>query len=163
MEKLEFKKIYDTNARRLYNFILWTTGNRSVCDDVLQNVFVKVWRCETVPPDDGGRTAWLYAIARNACIDYFRTVRQSTEYNDEIGAADAGRGDHEDDGKLAWHEVKQLPDAERSIVYLHLKIGYSYAEIGTMLNMTENNVRIKAFRALHKLREILTRRSRKTF
>jgi len=158
VEKPEFKKIYDTNARRLYNFILWTTGNRAVCDDVLQNVFVKVWRCNTLPADDRGLTAWLYAIARNACIDYFRTVKRSTEYNDEIGVADAGSGERDDDGKLAWHEVTQLPDAERSIVYLHLKIGYSYTEIGAMLNMTENNVRVKAFRALHKLREILIKK-----
>lgn len=158
VEKLEFKKIYDTNARRLYNFILWTIGNRAVCDDVLQNVFVKVWRCEQLPTDDGGRTAWLYTIARNACIDYFRTVKQSTEYNDEICVEVAGKGDHEDDGKLAWHEVALLPDTERSIVYLHLKIGYSYDEIGSMLNMTENNVRVKAFRALHKLREILIKK-----
>lgn len=160
MEKLEFKKMYDTNAGRLFNFILWTTGNRAVCDDVLQNVFVKVWRCETVPLDDGGRTAWLYAIARNACIDYFRTIKPSTEYNDEIVVAveNEGRVDHDDDGKLAWREVTRLPDVERSIVYLHLKIGYSYAEIGPMLNMTENNVRVKAFRALKKLREILIKK-----
>jgi RNA polymerase sigma-70 factor (ECF subfamily) len=158
VEKLEFKKLYDTNARKLYNFILWTIGNKAVCDDVLQNVFVKVWRCGTVPPDDNGRTAWLYAIARNACVDYFRTMKRSAEYNDEIGADDAGNDGHEDDCKLAWREVTHLPDAERSIVYLHLKIGYSYAEIGTMLDMTENNVRVRAFRALRKLREILVRK-----
>jgi RNA polymerase sigma factor (sigma-70 family) len=158
VEKLEFKNIYDTNARRLYNFILWTIGNKAVCDDVLQNVFIKVWRSDALPADEGGRTAWLYTVARNACIDYFRTVKQSSEYNDEIAVPDTGPEDHADDGKLAWREVARLPDVERSIVYLHLKIGYSYTEIGTMLDMTENNVRVKAFRALKKLKEILIKK-----
>ncbi len=157
MDGYEFRQLYDRNARRLYNFILWTTGNRSVCDDILQTVFIKVWRSAKVPADTGEQTAWLYAIARNACIDHFRSSRHFTEYNDEIGGT-AERADTEDDGRLAWHEVAQLPGTERAIVYLHLKMGYSYGEIGRFMEMTENHVRVTAFRALRKLRNILIRK-----
>lgn len=157
MEEYEFKHLYDTNAKKLYNFILWTTGNRSVCDDILQNVFVKVWRCAKVPEVESERTAWMYAIARNTCIDYFRSAKQCTEYNDAIGGT-VSASDRDDDGKQAWSEVTQLPQTERSIVYLHLKMGYSYGEIAQFLAMTENNVRVKAFRALRKLREILIKK-----
>ena len=157
METNEFQKIYDNNARKLYNFILWTTGNRSVCDDILQNVFVKVWRSSRVPPDNGECTAWLYAITRNACVDYFRSSRKFVEFNEAIGGSTEA-SDAEDDGKLAWHEVQELPESERAIVFLHLKLGYSYAEIGKLMDMTENHVRVKAFRALRRLREILVRK-----
>jgi RNA polymerase sigma-70 factor, ECF subfamily len=157
VDEQEFKKLYDRNARRLYNFILWTTGNSAVCDDVLQNVFVKVWRCALVPADEGEQTAWLYAVTRNACIDYFRGKKKFVEYNDAVGGT-AERSDAEDDGRAAWNEVRQLPENERAIVYLHLKMGYSYAEIARLLSMTENNVRVKAFRALRRLREILIRK-----
>jgi RNA polymerase sigma factor (sigma-70 family) len=157
VDEHEFQKIYDRNARKLYNFILWTTGNRAVCDDVLQNVFVKVWRSATVPAVEGEQTAWLYAVTRNACMDYFRGKKRFVEYNDAVGGT-AERSDAEDDGKLAWQEVRQLPETERAVVYLHLKMGYSYAEIGRFLAMTENNVRVRAFRALRKLREILIRK-----
>jgi RNA polymerase sigma-70 factor (ECF subfamily) len=157
VEKNEFQKIYDDNARKLYNFILWTTGNRSVCDDILQNVFVKVWRCHSVPPNGGECTAWLYAVTRNACVDYFRSTRKSVEFNEDIGGATED-SDAQDDGKLAWREVQRLPENERAIVFLHLKLGYSYAEIGRLMDMTENHVRVKAFRALRRLREILVRK-----
>jgi len=157
VEKNEFQKIYDNNARKLYNFILWTTGNRSVCDDILQNVFVKVWRCDRVPPDNGECTAWLYAVTRNACVDHFRSSKKFVEFNEAIGGA-TETPDAEDDGKLAWREVQQLPESERAIMFLHLKLGYSYAEIGKLLDLTENHVRVKAFRALRRLREILVRK-----
>jgi RNA polymerase sigma factor (sigma-70 family) len=159
VEEHEFKQLYDTTAKRLYNFILWTTGNRSVCDDILQNVFFKVWRCEKTPSDAKECLSWLYAITRNACIDYFRSTRKFMEYSDAIATAETATvSDREDDGKLAWHEAAQLPETERSIVYLHCKMGYSYGEIGRMVDLTENNVRVKAFRALKKLREILIKK-----
>ena len=152
-----FKQLYDLNARRLYNFILWTTGNRSVCDDILQTVFMKVWQSASVPAPAGEQTAWLYTITRNACIDYFRSVKKHVEYNDEIGIGEARCGER-DDGAVAWRQVAQLEETERAVVYLHLKLGYSYAEIGRVLSITENNARVKAFRALRKLRDILLRK-----
>ena len=157
MEKYEFKKIYGDNAKRLFNFILWTTGNRAVCEDILQNVFIKVWRSATVPADANGRIAWLYAITRNACIDYFRGLKRFSQYNDDAGVA-VEKSDNEDDGRLAWNKVAQLPETDRAIIYLHLKIGYSYGEIGRFFDMTENHVRVRTFRALRKLRGILTRK-----
>ena len=157
MEKPEFNKLYDQYAIKLYNFILWTTGNRAVCDDILQNVFVKVWRCASVPPDPRERNAWLYTVARNACMDHFRGSKRFVSFDESIGGT-VERTDQEDDGKLAWSEVRHLPETERAIVFLHLRLGYSYQEIGAMFDMTENNVRVKIFRALRKLREILVRK-----
>jgi RNA polymerase sigma-70 factor (ECF subfamily) len=158
VDEHEFKQLYDRNARRIYNFILWTTGNRSVCDDIVQTVFIKVWRSSAVPDSAGEQTAWLYAVARNACIDYFRSTRHFAEYNDEINSAVEQSDTARDDGNQAWHEVRGLPDTERAIVFLHIKMGYSYGEIGRFLAMTENHVRVTAFRALRKLRDILMRK-----
>jgi RNA polymerase sigma factor (sigma-70 family) len=152
-----FKNIYDRNARRLYNFILWTMRNRSACDDILQTVFMKVWRSAAAPESQDEQTAWLYAIARNACIDHFRRARKFSEYNDDIGV-NAEHGDESDDGKMAWRQVSLLEETERAVIYLHLKLGYSYAEIGRLMNITENNARVKAFRALRKLRDVLIRK-----
>jgi RNA polymerase sigma factor (sigma-70 family) len=152
-----FKHIYDRNARKLYNFILWTTGCRSACDDILQTVFMKVWRCAAVPNTDDEQTAWLYTIARNACIDHFRSARRFAEYNDAIGVKK--ENDEEDDeGRTAWRQVSQLEETERAVIYLHLKMGYTYAEIGRLIGVTENNARVKAFRAVRKLRDMLIRK-----
>lgn len=160
MDEQNFRHLYERNSRRIYNFILWTTGNRSACDDIVQTVFMKVWRSRTVPEVEAEQTAWLYAIARNACVDYFRqNSRPMVEYNDEVGAAcEASEDPVADDGKLAWHEVGRLPETERAIVYLHVKMGYSYGEIGRLLDMTEISARVAAFRALRKLRDILLRK-----
>jgi RNA polymerase sigma-70 factor (ECF subfamily) len=156
MDEGDFKKLYAVHAKRLYNFIRWMTGKRSLSDDILQIVFVKVWQGAGAPGNDSECSAWLHRIARNACIDHFRHTARLAECND--AALPAAAETNMDDGAQAWEEVAQLPSSERAVVYFHIKMGYTYAEIGAMLGMTETNARVTAFRALRRLREHLVRR-----
>jgi DNA-directed RNA polymerase specialized sigma24 family protein len=49
--------------------------------------------------------------------------------------------------------LSMLTEEERSIIYMHFKIGYNYKDIGRVLDMEENAARVKAFRAIRRLRE----------
>jgi RNA polymerase sigma-70 factor, ECF subfamily len=158
MEESEFKKLYAAHAKRLYNFILWTTARKSVCDDLLQTVFLKIWQCDSVPQPENERIAWLYTVAHNTCIDYFRSNSRFASITDT--AAPAENPAIIDDGHEAWREAARLPFNERAVVYLHIRMGYSYAEIGRRIGMSEGNARITAFRALRKLRESMERKNR---
>jgi RNA polymerase sigma-70 factor (ECF subfamily) len=160
MKQPKFTALYKEYSRQLYNFIRWTTNYCPVCDDILQNMFIRVWRCESVPENDVECRRWLYAIARNACIDYFRSSARfsnfSEKYNKEYSNSNALE-EQECDNSEIWKELAKLSDIDRSILYLHIKEGYAYGEIAGMLDLNENQVRVKAFRALKKLREELVR------
>lgn len=157
MHESEFKTIYHESGKNLYNFILWITGNRGACDDILQEVFIKVWRCDGSPHDPEERKRWLLTITRNACLDFFRKSsrfsRFRTKYKEEWYEPA-----EDPDAPFIWSELQSLAEVERSILYLHLKIGHSYKEIADMLELTENSVRVKAFRALKKLKETLVKK-----
>ncbi len=157
MHEADFKNLYDESNRNLYNFILWITGNRSACDDILQEVFLKVWKCKECPPTAEERKRWLLTITRNTCLDFFRKTnrlsRYTVRYREEWYEPPA-----DPDAPFLWNVLQDLPEVERSILYLHLKIGHSYREIADMLNLTENLVRVKAFRTLKKLKETLVKK-----
>jgi RNA polymerase sigma-70 factor (ECF subfamily) len=157
MHEAEFKNIYHESGRNLYNFILWITGNRSACDDILQDVFIKVWKCEVCPCDADERKRWLLAITRNTCLDFFRKSsrfsRFRTKYKEEWYEPP-----EDPDAPFLWSELQSLPEVERSILYLHLKNGHSYKEVADTLGLTENLVRVKAFRALRKLKETFVKK-----
>jgi len=160
MKQQEFTVLYREYSKPLYNFIRWTTGYCSMCDDILQNMFVRVLRCENVPADTDECRRWLYAIARNACIDYFRSNARLTNFKSTYATECAVNGSCETEGSDTaeiWKELGNLPDIDRSILYLHLKEGYAYKEIAVMLELNENQVRVKAFRALKKLRDQIVR------
>jgi RNA polymerase sigma-70 factor, ECF subfamily len=160
MKQLQFTALYKEYSRQLYNFIRWTTNYCPVCDDILQNMFIRVWRCESVPEDDIECRRWLYAIARNACIDYFRSSARFSNFSEKYTRECSNSNlndEQENDNSEIWKELSKLSDTDRSILYLHVKEGYAYREIAGVLDLNENQVRVKAFRALKKLREELVR------
>lgn len=158
MKQQEFTALYKEYSRPLFNFIRWTTSDCPVCDDILQNMFVRVWRCESVPEDVVECRRWLYAIARNACIDYFRSSARFSNFSKKY-VLECSKSDNfeQSDSDEIWKKLSMVSDTDRSILYLHLKEGYAYREIAGMLDLNENQIRVKAFRALKKLREELVR------
>jgi RNA polymerase sigma-70 factor (ECF subfamily) len=158
MQEHDFKKIYKDFSRKLYNFALWLTHNRAACDDILQNVFVNVWKCESVPSEETELQSWLFTVTRNACLDYFRKTTRFSKFRTHY-MSEYYEHPIDPDANFVWDEkVLDLPETEKSILYLHIKIGYTYKEIGDILEISENLVRVRAFRVLKKMRENLARK-----
>jgi RNA polymerase sigma-70 factor (ECF subfamily) len=118
---------------------------------------VKVWKCDSVPENDIECKRWLFAIARNACIDYFRSSARFNNFQKRY-VFEFDEAVETDDNGYIWKELGNLPENDRSILFLHVKEGYTYKEIAVMLEMNENQVRVKAFRALKKLKDVLIRK-----
>ena len=75
--------LYDRHSRLLFGLILRIVRDRAEAEEILQEVFVRVWtRAELFDPRLGGPTAWLVRIARNRAIDRLR-ARRSRDAADE--------------------------------------------------------------------------------
>lgn len=153
MEEREFRRLYDTHSRSIYNYILWLTRNRQAGEDILQTVFVKLWKHRPRPDESENIEGWLFRVAHNACLDHFRRCRRFSKFRLRYARERDTAALLRLPGKETWDILTTLSESERSVLYLHMRMGYSYREIGTMLDMTENNVRVRAFRALRRLRK----------
>jgi RNA polymerase sigma-70 factor, ECF subfamily len=68
--------LYDRHSQLLFGLIVRILRNRSEAEDILQDVFLRVWqRAETYDPAFGSPVAWLVRIARNRAIDRIRSRR----------------------------------------------------------------------------------------
>src|SRR5262245_52470875 len=69
-------ELYDRHGRLLFSLILRIVRNRAEAEEILQEVFVRVWtRAESYDPRLGGPTPWLVRVARNCAIDRLRASR----------------------------------------------------------------------------------------
>jgi RNA polymerase sigma-70 factor (ECF subfamily) len=156
VDRRRFGELYEAHAQKLYNYALWLTRNTDASQDIVQTVFVKVWRQKRVPERDREIEAWLHTITRNACLDFFRKhsrfSRFRIRYAREKPRYTLGNAGE----RFVWELLASLQEIERTILYMHLRSGYTYGEIAEALDMTEGNVRVKAFRALAKLRKNAT-------
>jgi len=65
--------LYRTYSGELYGFALSSLGDRGLAEELVQEVFTRVWRhADSYDPDRASFRTWLYGIARNAIIDFKR-------------------------------------------------------------------------------------------
>ncbi|MFP4418282.1 MAG: RNA polymerase sigma factor [Fibrobacterota bacterium] len=159
MDKSQFRELYDHSAKKVYNFVLWMVRNREACEDIVQMAFTKAWQSDA-PRDLNQAESWLLRISRNLCIDFFRrqsrSVRFRLQYKNEIPLYSAAGQEK----KFIWELLDKLKEEERSILFLHLRMGHGYKEVAEIVGSSEAAVRVKAFRALKKLRKSLTKEFR---
>lgn len=78
-----FEAVYDRYAGPLYGVILKMTGDQMVSNDVLQEVFLKIWnKREQYQPKKAQLFTWMYAICRNTVLDHLRKIDASIRFED---------------------------------------------------------------------------------
>lgn len=137
------------------------TGRREDVDDIVQQVWTRVWERLGTLNDPGQIRAWLYRIARHTAIDagIARRRRQARQTAlDEALHGDAATVGHA--GRTEMHEtllnaVRALPATYREPFVLRHLNGWTYAEIADVLGLSVEAVETRLVRARGLLREAL--------
>ncbi len=159
-EPQAFKPIYEKYYKRIYLFIFRKVGNKEVAADVAQQVFLKAlialvkFQFRGVP-----FSAWLFRIALNECNEFFRKSKRARwiAINEEITQRlheELTYDTTQDDlaAKLPALLAK-LKEDELLLIQLRFFEGLPFLEISEILNMTENNAKVKTYRTLEKLKK----------
>ncbi len=148
-----FNELFEKHGEKLYNFALWTVRNREAAEDIIQMVFSKLWKQVHLPGTEKEIEAWLYQVTRNQCMDFFRKRTRSSRFRMNYGKEASIGAPATVESKFVWDALDFLDETDRSVLYLHFRTGYSYKEIAEKMDSTENAVRVRAFRALQKIRK----------
>ena len=120
-------------------------------DDLLQEVLLVLWqRREQMFSITSAplQAAWVWRVARNACVDLRRRAPESVPLPVGYDMADDDRA-----LSLSLRElIDLLPEPDRTIITLHLE-GYDYREIGRKTGLTKSNVGVRLMRAKDKLKQ----------
>src|SRR5215216_2553895 len=77
-----FAKLYDKYSAAIYSIICKIVTNTNIAEELLQDVFVKVWRnIDKYNESKGTLFTWMLQIARNTCTDYLRTSQHKMQLN----------------------------------------------------------------------------------
>ncbi|MFA5248339.1 MAG: RNA polymerase sigma factor [Patescibacteria group bacterium] len=155
-----FGELYDRYARKIYDFVFFRVSNKEVAEDLTSDIFLKA--CKKIKdfiPSGAGFGAWLYRIARNRVIDYYRTNKKN--YNLEVAEnlSDEGRWAEGEDNRLLVTELQEkleiLKPEQRDIILMRAWDELSYKEIATIIGKSEAAAKMLFFRALKILKEKL--------
>ena len=155
--------LYDQTNRILFGTILRIVRVRSRAEDVLQDVYVKVWhRAGTYRPDKGNPVTWLCAIARNSAIDVVRKEGRTNEVGDDIlenvsddaQPADEWMCDMEDHEALRKC-IETLQNDHRRTIRLAYFEGFSHSELASHIGVPIGTIKSWINRGLTGLRGCL--------
>ncbi len=160
-EEQAFSYLYDNYAPALYNIIQQIVPEREIANDVLQEVFLNIWRkIDSYDADKGRLFTWMLNIARNASIDKRRSKGYQDSLKNQPLAEDVNVYAHQavkihtDDYGLR-KLVNKLKDEQKVLVELSYFQGFTHEEIAKSLNLPLGTVKTRIRAALSQLRVLL--------
>ncbi len=158
-EVLTYEQVYNEYHKKVMGYIRSKISNSYDAEDLLSTVFIKVFeKFETFDQSKASISTWVYTVARNTLIDYFRVRKVHEEISEEdIVEEDAYQGilDNETLEELAA-SLEKLPERERDLIILHYYKGLQLKEISIMMKMSYSNCKIVHNKALMRLRQYMT-------
>ncbi|HTH55504.1 MAG TPA: RNA polymerase sigma factor [Cyclobacteriaceae bacterium] len=156
-----FKWLYEKYFKRIFLFIYHKVENKNEASDLTSQVFLKAMqRLHQYQSRGLPFSSWLYRIAINECVDFFRKNKRSkVVYVEETSFRNLFEEmfpeDISEELEKKLHLVlKELNDAELQIIELRFFESMSFKMIAEILETSENNVKAKTYRLLEKMRKI---------
>jgi RNA polymerase sigma factor (sigma-70 family) len=157
-----FSYLYDHYAGALYGVIIKMISREEVAKDLLQEVFVKIWRnIDTYDTARGRLYTWMLNIARNAAIDVLR----SSDFSQERKTSELGNTVYQDNSMLATvlrtdhlglkQVVDGLKEDYKQVIDLAYFKGYTQEEIAKELNIPLGTVKTRSRNALLQLKSLM--------
>ena len=151
---IAFEEIYNDLKTPMFTIILRIVRDRSYAEDILQDVFLKLYQSPPKSPIKNPR-AYIFQMARNLAIDNVRKQPQYADLEEADNIPDIQINDLtvKLDIELA---MKSLPLQECEIVSLHVNGDLKFREIANMLDIPLGTALWKYRKAIERLRNLLS-------
>jgi RNA polymerase sigma factor (sigma-70 family) len=150
--------LFDRHHRAVYDFLVRTTGQRAVAEDLVQDVFERVLKYRATYRGEAGFLPWLFRIASNARASHYRKLEPTMSWSDELDGEDESAGperlteDASEAARLQRALLSLRPD-KRELIVLARYSELKYEAIAELLGVDVNTIKVRVHRALKELRD----------
>jgi RNA polymerase sigma-70 factor (ECF subfamily) len=152
-----FAALYSLFGRACFNLALRMLGSRTQAEDLVQDVFLKMFATIRSYRGDAPFGSWLKRMTVNAAIDQLRGQRYETSVDGDAAIEGThGAASTAADVVDAWSLLQRLPARARAILVLHEYEGYTHPELAALFGQSESYSKSILARTLKRLHEMLT-------
>ncbi len=160
-----FGSLYDYYLPRIYRFVLFKVSHKQQAEDITQHAFMKAWEgMGGYKPQGHPFGSWLYRIARNSVIDYYRQNELQVDI-EEISPEALGIDNSllaKLEVKFEWEKVLRaintLNTVEQDVLIMRFVEDLPHEEVAVAVQKSESAVKVIQHRAIKKLKEALSRK-----
>ncbi|MFY9150497.1 MAG: RNA polymerase sigma-70 factor [Prolixibacteraceae bacterium] len=160
-DMLAFDQIYKQYSHNLFSFVFKILKNEDEADDIVQEVFVKIWESREKLGDYKLLNSYIFTIAYNNSIDLIRKRINSSKYLDHLKNSSVIEITPTTISEIEFNElniqvgklIANLPERQKHVYLLHREDGLTYTEIAEQLGISKNTVENHMVKALKYLRQ----------
>jgi RNA polymerase sigma-70 factor (ECF subfamily) len=160
------EKAYTVLIKRYQEKLYWHVRRMVVshddANDVLQNVFIRVWNGLENFREDSQLYTWLYRIATNECLTFIEQQKKRSAVSlseVESGLSNKIKADkHFDPNRLEWKlqlAIQQLPEKQRIVFHLRYYDEMPYEEMSKVLETSEGALKASYHHAVKKIEDYI--------
>lgn len=161
-DKTAFEQLYRQYEGGVDKYVLFITRSKEATEEIIQDVFVSVWKKREKLPALISFRAYLYQIARNRAISYLRSIKTKYTVAQLDESAPGDRQDHADHGmlykeyyKIALDAIDILPERKRKVFALCFEEDLTLQEIALRLGISKSTVKQHLYSASASIRDYL--------
>jgi len=167
-DKRAFEQIVQGYKNIVFNTCFSITGNRAMCEDITQEVFIKIYNSITGFKKKSSLSTWIYRITVNTALNELRKKKnefipletninadEKLKLEDVLKSNEPGLTgmEKQEISEMAQKMLNSLPEKYRIIIVLKEIDGLSYNEIADTMKISVGKVKIWLFRARQMLKE----------
>ncbi len=163
-DKQDLRTAYDTHFEGLRNFLYYKSGNMALAEDLVQEVFIKVWEKRSTIEKETLKSL-LYTIANNMLLNHFNHMKVVKSHAEGESKAVHSTSqtpqfqmEEEEFGKKLQRVLEKIPEGSREVFLMNRIEKIKYDEIATRLELSVKAVEKRMSKALSVIKEELGRK-----
>jgi len=169
-DRIAFKQLYSSHLNNLYRFVFLFTKSKEETEDILQEIFIKIWENREKLSEVDSLKNYLFRFAKNKLLDNIRHLQVRQRVLSEIRRTkDVSKNITKDQYTyreyyhLVQQAIEKLPPKRKLIFRLNIENGLSQDEIASQLNISKSVVQKQIYKASYFVREYLFKHSEPSF
>ena len=143
-----FKTLFDRYHSRLYQYLFNIVKSREVAEELVMDVFLKLWMAREMMPQIENLDGFLFRVAYNKSIDFFRAAAKDSKFSELLWERIQTPADSQADTPLLLQEfetklreaIDLLPPQRKKIFNLSREEGLTHGQIAEELGISKNTV-----------------------
>lgn len=162
--EIQFKEVVSGYKDKIYRLVWSFIRNEADCEDLIQNILIKIWKNFDSFRDQSSIGTWIYKISLNTIIDFTRRNKRmhEIENNDDIEniqmfdeRSDVERNFIQNERlDILYSCINRLSIIEKTLITLYLE-DMKYSEIADIMGISKKNVSVRLVRIKQKMNSML--------
>lgn len=157
-ETENFVLLYDAYLDKIYRFLYFRTNHQETAEDLASQTFLKAFdKINSFDASKGTFQSWLYRIAHNLLIDYYRVPKRNVDLSAAENIASNSSPENDTDRELSIEQIhnllETLPETTQELIVLRVWEELPYSEIAKIMDKSEASLKMQFSRIIAGLRD----------